>query len=315
VRVKDYRILARLKNNRLWDALRTTWPDVVTQSDAARRLGCAPGDIGDLLNMSRWPYRQRPENLAGWTPLATKIAEAVQETEDYLFDPVLYGRPPRRVELEIDHRQLLDAGVLALPEPPDEAFERTELQDYVARALQTLTPREQDVLQRRCGFGGAEPQTLREIADAYDRTPGRIRDIEAKALRKLRHPARSKRLRPWVYPDEPPPVSAPRPTQDPRIASAGPLHWDPDARHAQWLLEEMRPVSVGEVPSFVNWCYCDTRMFSSPLQWKSMPQGRYFFFHRAFHPSSELEYCVTGFYAPQCVCGAYGLLWPREVAA
>jgi RNA polymerase sigma factor (sigma-70 family) len=147
--------------------------------------------------MSRWPYRQKPENLAGWTPLATRIAEAVHETEDYLFDPVLYGRKPRLVELEVDQRQLLDAGVLTLPETPDEAFERTELQEYVARALETLMPREQDVLRRRCGFGGVEPQTLQEIADAYDRTPVRIRHIEAKALRKLRHPARSKRIRPW----------------------------------------------------------------------------------------------------------------------
>ncbi len=73
-----------------------------------------------------------------------------------------------------------------------------DLQDQVRKVLQTLTPREEKVLRRRFGIGEAADHTLEEVGQEFDVTRERIRQIEAKALRKLRHPSRSKRLKSFV---------------------------------------------------------------------------------------------------------------------
>ena len=68
------------------------------------------------------------------------------------------------------------------------------LSEIVADALKSLTPREEVILKLRYGFDGPE-QTLEQVGNKYNITRERIRQIEAKALRKLCHPARSKKLR------------------------------------------------------------------------------------------------------------------------
>lgn len=67
---------------------------------------------------------------------------------------------------------------------------KNELQDI----LKELTPREAKVLQLRYGLGDNRPHTLEEVGKEFNVTRERIRQIEAKALRKLRHPSRSKKL-------------------------------------------------------------------------------------------------------------------------
>ena len=71
----------------------------------------------------------------------------------------------------------------------------TMLKEQIARVLDTLTPREEKVLRLRYGIDDGRPRTLEEVGKAFNVTRERIRQIEAKALRKLRHPSRSKRLR------------------------------------------------------------------------------------------------------------------------
>lgn len=68
------------------------------------------------------------------------------------------------------------------------------IQNIFANVLQTLTETEATVLRLRCGFFGGKPFTLAEVAECLGIAPERVRQIEAKALRKLRHPARSKQL-------------------------------------------------------------------------------------------------------------------------
>ncbi|MBQ7048435.1 MAG: RNA polymerase sigma factor RpoD, partial [Clostridia bacterium] len=60
------------------------------------------------------------------------------------------------------------------------------------------TPREENVLKLRFGLEDGRPRTLEEVGKAFDITRERIRQIEAKALRKLRHPSRSKKLRDYL---------------------------------------------------------------------------------------------------------------------
>ncbi len=78
---------------------------------------------------------------------------------------------------------------------PLEAAVRYDLQRHIGQSLDSLTPREEQVLRKRFGIGEATDHTLEEVGQDFEVTRERIRQIEAKALRKLRHPTRSKKLR------------------------------------------------------------------------------------------------------------------------
>jgi RNA polymerase primary sigma factor len=78
---------------------------------------------------------------------------------------------------------------------PLDATIRYDLQRQINNVLQTLTPREEKVLRKRFGIGEQTDHTLEEVGQDFEVTRERIRQIEAKALRKLRHPSRSKRLK------------------------------------------------------------------------------------------------------------------------
>ena len=81
---------------------------------------------------------------------------------------------------------------------PSSAVVNTNLQEQTRKVLETLTPREEKVLRMRFGIGEKSDHTLEEVGQNFDVTRERIRQIEAKALRKLRHPSRSKKLRGFV---------------------------------------------------------------------------------------------------------------------
>jgi len=78
---------------------------------------------------------------------------------------------------------------------PVEAVMHTNLKEQTQSVLRTLTPREEKVLKMRFGVGGGSEHTLEEVGQSFTVTRERIRQIESKALRKLRHPSRSKALR------------------------------------------------------------------------------------------------------------------------
>jgi RNA polymerase primary sigma factor len=81
---------------------------------------------------------------------------------------------------------------------PGEEVVTNSLQEQTRKVLATLTPREERVLRMRFGIGERSDHTLEEVGQDFDVTRERIRQIEAKALRKLRHHSRSKRLRPFM---------------------------------------------------------------------------------------------------------------------
>ncbi|WDT73738.1 MAG: RNA polymerase sigma factor RpoD [Candidatus Manganitrophus sp.] len=81
---------------------------------------------------------------------------------------------------------------------PLDAAIQYDLQRQINSVLQTLTPREEKVLRMRFGIGESTDHTLEEVGQEFEVTRERIRQIEAKALRKLRHPSRSKRLKSFV---------------------------------------------------------------------------------------------------------------------
>ena len=81
---------------------------------------------------------------------------------------------------------------------PYEAAEASALRASIAQALGELTPREQRILQMRFGIGDSSEHTLEEVGKVFGVTRERIRQIEAKALAKLRHPSRTAHLKAFV---------------------------------------------------------------------------------------------------------------------
>jgi len=81
---------------------------------------------------------------------------------------------------------------------PAEAASYTLLKEQISKVLSTLTPREEKVLRLRFGLEDGRQRTLEEVGKEFNVTRERIRQIEAKALRKLRHPSRSKKLRDFL---------------------------------------------------------------------------------------------------------------------
>ena len=84
-----------------------------------------------------------------------------------------------------------DRGVIS----PSDAVININLRDMTQQVLNTLTPREERIIKMRFGFEDGTERTLEEVGQAVGVTRERIRQIEAKALRKLRHPSRNRRLR------------------------------------------------------------------------------------------------------------------------
>ena len=81
---------------------------------------------------------------------------------------------------------------------PAEAASYTLLREQLEEVLKSLTPREEQVLRMRFGLVDGKAHTLEEVGKEFDVTRERIRQIESKALRKLRHPSRSKKLRDFL---------------------------------------------------------------------------------------------------------------------
>ncbi|MBE6640529.1 MAG: sigma-70 family RNA polymerase sigma factor, partial [Ruminococcaceae bacterium] len=81
---------------------------------------------------------------------------------------------------------------------PAETASYSLLKEQINEVLHTLTPREEHVLKLRFGLEDGRTRTLEEVGKEFNITRERIRQIEAKALRKLRHPSRSKRLKDYL---------------------------------------------------------------------------------------------------------------------
>ena len=82
--------------------------------------------------------------------------------------------------------------------PPIDAASNQLFKEQIVAVLQTLTPREQRILQLRFGLEDGRSRTLEEVGKEFNLTRERIRQIEAKALRRLRHPSRSRKLRDYL---------------------------------------------------------------------------------------------------------------------
>ncbi len=130
-----------------------------------------------------------------------EISELISMPVDKVRDILKVAQEPVSLETPIGEEEDSHLGDFIPDEDtpaPAEAVGYTLLREQLDEVLDTLTPREKNVLKLRFGLEDGRTRTLEEVGKQFDITRERIRQIEAKALRKLRHPSRSKKLRDYL---------------------------------------------------------------------------------------------------------------------
>jgi len=144
--------------------------------------------------------RQLVQDL-GREPTPEEIAERMEIPIEKVRKVLRIAKEPISLETPIGEEEDSHLGDFIEDKravSPASAVVNMNLQEQTRKVLSTLTPREEKVLRMRFGIGEKSDHTLEEVGQNFDVTRERIRQIEAKALRKLRHPSRSKRLRGFV---------------------------------------------------------------------------------------------------------------------
>lgn len=137
----------------------------------------------------------------GHEPTAEEIAVELEMPAEKVREIMRVAQEPVSLETPIGEEEDSHLGDF-IPDDdapaPAEAASHTLLKEQLSEVLQTLTPREEKVLRLRFGLEDGRSRTLEEVGKEFNVTRERIRQIEAKALRKLRHPSRSKRLKDFL---------------------------------------------------------------------------------------------------------------------
>ena len=152
--------------------------------------------INKLIRTSRYLVQE-----LGREPTPEEIAEKMELPLDKVRKVLKIAKEPISLETPIGEEEDSHLGDFIEDKnttSPSDAVINLNLADQTRRVLATLTPREEKVLRMRFGIGEASDHTLEEVGQDFSVTRERIRQIEAKALRKLRHPSRSKRLKAFV---------------------------------------------------------------------------------------------------------------------
>ena len=137
----------------------------------------------------------------GKEPTAEEIAERLEMSVDKVREIMRVAQEPVSLETPIGEEEDSHLGDF-IPDDeapvPAEVASHTLLREQLSEVLDTLTEREEKVLRLRFGLVDGRPRTLEEVGKEFNVTRERIRQIEAKALRKLRHPSRSKKLKDFL---------------------------------------------------------------------------------------------------------------------
>ncbi len=152
--------------------------------------------INKLIRTSRYLVQE-----LGREPTPEEIAEKMEMPVDKVRKVLKIAKEPISLETPIGEDEdshlgdfIEDKAMLS----PSDAVTNVNLSEQTRKVLATLTPREEKVLRMRFGIGESSDHTLEEVGQDFNVTRERIRQIEAKALRKLRHPSRSKRLKAFI---------------------------------------------------------------------------------------------------------------------
>ncbi len=152
--------------------------------------------INKLVRTSRYLVQE-----LGREPIPEEIAEKMDMPVDKVRKVLKIAKEPISLETPVGEEEDSHLGDFIEDKKvinPAEAIVNLNLAEQTRRVLSTLTPREEKVLRMRFGIGEESDHTLEEVGQDFNVTRERIRQIEAKALRKLRHPSRSNKLKAFV---------------------------------------------------------------------------------------------------------------------
>jgi RNA polymerase primary sigma factor len=152
--------------------------------------------INKLIRTSRYLVQE-----IGREPTPEEIANKMEIPLDKVRKVLKIAKEPISLETPVGEEEDSHLGDFIEDKriiTPSDAVVNINLQEQTRKVLATLTPREEQVLRMRFGIGERSDHTLEEVGQKFTVTRERIRQIEAKALRKLRHPSRSKRLKTFM---------------------------------------------------------------------------------------------------------------------
>lgn len=169
-------------------------------ADQARTIRI-PVHMVETINRFYKTVRKLMQDL-GREPLIEEIAAAMQLEQAKIREIIKISQEPTSLEAPVgddDESRLGDfIQDLSSPSPYDSASQEL-LKEQLEEVLNTLSDREKKVLIMRFGLDGSRPKTLEEVGREFQVTRERIRQIEAKALRKLKHPSRSRKLKDYLF--------------------------------------------------------------------------------------------------------------------
>ena len=170
-------------------------------ADQARTIRIPVHMVETIHKVSRVSRKLLQQN--GHEASVEEIAKEMNISTDKVRDIMKIALDPVSLEMPIGEEEDSHLGDFIQDEDspaPSDAVSQTMLREQLLEVLHTLTPREEQVLMLRFGLKDGRMRTLEEVGKVFNITRERIRQIEAKALRKLRHPSRSKRLKDYLDP-------------------------------------------------------------------------------------------------------------------
>jgi len=168
-------------------------------ADQARTIRVPVHMVETINKMSKMQRKLTLE--LGYEPSVAELAQALEMSEEKVMEIMQIAREPASLETPIGEEDdsnlgdfVADSNVLT----PEGNVESVMLKEHIDALLGDLKERERQVIVLRFGLEDGHPRTLEEVGKAFNVTRERIRQIEAKALRKLRNPVRSKRIRDFL---------------------------------------------------------------------------------------------------------------------
>lgn len=168
-------------------------------ADQARTIRVPVHMVETINKMSKMQRKLTLE--LGYEPSVAELAKALDMSEDKVMEIMQIAREPASLETPIgeeDDSNLGDFVADVNTVTPEGNVESVMLRDHIDALLGDLEERERQVIELRFGLRDGHPRTLEEVGKEFNVTRERIRQIEAKALRKLRHPSRSRKLRDYL---------------------------------------------------------------------------------------------------------------------
>ncbi len=168
-------------------------------ADQARTIRVPVHMVETINKMSKMQRKLTLE--LGYEPSVSELAEALDMTEDKVMEIMQIAREPASLETPIGEEDDSNLGDFVADNnvvTPEGNVESVMLREHIDALLGDLKERERQVIVLRFGLEDGHPRTLEEVGKEFNVTRERIRQIEAKALRKLRNPVRSKRIRDFL---------------------------------------------------------------------------------------------------------------------